>query len=170
MGQIEDVVLLTREIESLLDRLGATGRGLHEKLTTVENRLSAQTVKKMRWIATMRNKTMHEHNFQINDFQGFKSSCNDVIAELNAILTPKSSKSGCFIATAVYGCYDAPEVIVLRRLRDEILLKSFAGRLFVRFYYATGPAIASCLSHGSPVSRLVRSLLNRAVVRLKRVL
>lgn len=63
MGQIEDVVLLTREIESLLDNLGATGRGLHEKLTSVENRLNLQTVKKMRWIATMRNKTMHEHKF-----------------------------------------------------------------------------------------------------------
>jgi hypothetical protein len=36
--------------------------------------------------------------------------------------------NNCYIATAVYGDYNAPEVIVLRKFRDERLSKSFLGR------------------------------------------
>ena len=44
-------------------------------------------------------------------------------------------KGACYIATAVYGSYDAPEVIVLRHFRDHILARSVAGRLFIHCYY-----------------------------------
>jgi len=166
VGQIEDVVLLTRKIESLLDKLGANGRGLHEKLTSVENRLNLQTVKKMRWIATMRNKTMHEHNFQINDFYGFKTACNEVVAELNSLLTPPK-KSGCFIATAVYGEYDSPEVLILRKFRDDNLLKSYCGRVIVRLYYFIGSKIAKKIEPKATVARFIRILLDRVVAIIK---
>ena len=42
----------------------------------------------------------------------------------------------CFIATAVYGSRDAPEVRTLRDFRDNILMQSSTGRVFVDLYYS----------------------------------
>ena len=42
------------------------------------------------------------------------------------------NSDGCYIATAVYGSYDCPEVWTLRRFRDEVLRESVLGRLFIR--------------------------------------
>ena len=47
----------------------------------------------------------------------------------------------CYIATAVYGSYDCPEVWTLRRFRDQKLLSTWRGRIFVRIYYATSPTL-----------------------------
>ena len=47
---------------------------------------------------------------------------------------------GCYVATAVYGSYDCPEVWTLRRFRDETLAPTWYGRLFIRAYYAVSPA------------------------------
>ena len=47
---------------------------------------------------------------------------------------------GCYVATAVYGSYDCPEVWTLRRFRDKVLAPTWYGRLFIRLYYAVSPA------------------------------
>ena len=52
-----------------------------------------------------------------------------------------TSKSGCYIATAVYGSYDCPQVWTLRRYRDYFLAKSWYGRTFIRLYYAISPTL-----------------------------
>jgi len=44
----------------LANRYGAEGRGLHEKLSSVEGRIPQFIQKKIRYIATMRNKATHE--------------------------------------------------------------------------------------------------------------
>ena len=51
------------------------------------------------------------------------------------------SGGGCYVATAVYGSYDCPEVWVLRRFRDHTLAQSALGRAFIRAYYAVSPAL-----------------------------
>lgn len=79
-----------------------------------------------------------------------------------------SSNSGhCYIATAVYGSYDCPEVWVLRRFRDEKLLQSFCGRLFVKCYYAFSPSLVALFSEKKWFCNLVRNFLDRIVIKLK---
>ena len=53
----------------------------------------------------------------------------------------KQSKSGCYVATAVYGSYDCPQVWTLRRYRDNELARTWYGRAFIHTYYAISPTI-----------------------------
>ena len=82
--------------------------------------------------------------------------------------TSTSSNSGCcYIATAVYGSYDCPEVWVLRRYRDYKLMNSFWGRLFVKCYYATSPTLVRLFSDKTWFKDFWLSFLNKKVANLK---
>ena len=74
----------------------------------------------------------------------------------------------CFVATAAYGCPDAPEVERLRRFRDQVLLKSTLGTLAVRAYYRLSPPVARLIA-GRPrlrtaVRRALDVLVNKAAL------
>ena len=57
----------------------------------------------------------------------------------------RNQENGCYVATAVYGSYDCPEVWVLRRYRDFTLAHSWYGRAFIRAYYAISPKLVKVL-------------------------
>lgn len=59
----------------------------------------------------------------------------------------KAKKGGCFIATAVYGSYDAPEVLILRDFRDKYLVCSPIGLFIIKIYYKISPALVSKLTN-----------------------
>ena len=65
----------------------------------------------------------------------------------------------CFIATAAYGSYLAPQVAALRQFRDQVLMKSAAGRRFVTWYYRVSPDIASTIADSAALRWLTRMLL-----------
>ena len=67
-----------------------------------------------------------------------------------------SGGGGCFIATAAYGSYLAPEVVVLRAFRDDCLLTSEAGRAFVDGYYRVSPPVAALISEHEMLKCAVR--------------
>jgi ribosomal protein L7/L12 len=65
-------------------------------------------------------------------------------------------KKGCFIATACYGDYNAPEVKLLRHYRDEVLQQSIRGRAFIKVYYTCSPPLANIISRSERKKELVR--------------
>jgi hypothetical protein len=69
----------------------------------------------------------------------------------------------CFIATAAYGYYSAPEVQALRAFRDQYLLAFAPGRMFVEWYYRHGPAAAALLNDHPGYKPVVRAALMPAV-------
>lgn len=81
------------------------------------------------------------------------------------ILYPALPDSGknCFIATAAYGYYAAPEVQALRAFRDRYLMTSAPGRMFVAWYYRHGPAAAEFLNAHPGYKPVVRAALMPAV-------
>jgi hypothetical protein len=79
---------------------------------------------------------------------GFSNEISYVVPTgASAGTSSSGSGSGCFIATAAFGSYRAPEVILLQKFRDRILLTNAPGRLFVEYYYRLSPSLANFISH-----------------------
>lgn len=76
-----------------------------------------------------------------------------------------SSKTGCFVATACYGDYDAPEVRVLRQYRDQVLNRSRTGRLGIRLYYSISPPLAARIGRSPRLRAFIRRYLLGPCVR-----
>jgi hypothetical protein len=85
------------------------------------------------------------------------------IAENEETAEPTKKMRACYIATAVYGDADAPEVRRLRRWRDERLNTTRLGRRICAFYYAVSPKLAERLPPGGLLSRFIRRVLDRFI-------
>ncbi|MBO9592817.1 MAG: hypothetical protein J7599_07895 [Niabella sp.] len=79
-----------------------------------------------------------------------------------------STSSGCYIATAVYGSYDCPQVWALRRYRDDTLAQTWYGRAFIRFYYATSPTIVKWFGKTEWFNSFFKKLLDGFIEKLKK--
>jgi ankyrin repeat protein len=71
----------------------------------------------------------------------------------------EEKRSGCFIATAVYGNENAPEVEALRHFRDNFLARTYIGRAFIAIYYLASPPIARLIKTLEISKKLVKAIL-----------
>lgn len=88
--------------------------------------------------------------------------------EAKRILAANSSSGtgGCYIATAVYGSYDCPEVWTLRRYRDYTLAETWYGRAFIYTYYAISPTLVKWFGQTVWVRNMWKPKLDKMVLRL----
>lgn len=93
----ELAIRLSKELEYYLTvYFQATGKGLHEKITSAErgynakhpnDRFPHQLVRSMRRLATIRNKLIHERSFHaIDDRRGFIRTFEDSCQELKVLI------------------------------------------------------------------------------------
>ncbi len=103
-------------------------------------------------------------NFKIlSPLQEFIKTATDLfITKIDTVNFPSAPPvaggggGGCFIATAAYGSYLDPHVIVLRTFRDRYLATNALGRIFVDFYYQHSPPIADYISRHDGLRMIVR--------------
>lgn len=82
MSQIETVIRASKQLEQLLEQhYGAIGRGLHEKTSSIEVQLDNDTVRRLRKIATLRNKVVHE-DFELDDLTDFQCDAQALAQQL----------------------------------------------------------------------------------------
>ena len=82
---------------------------------------------------------------------------------------PRSKKNqGCYVATAVYGSYDCPQVWTLRRYRDYCLSNKWYRRVFIKIYYAISPIIVRYFGSNTLFQRFFKVRLDKMVSNLNK--
>lgn len=81
-----------------------------------------------------------------------------------------AAKDGCFIATAVYGNYNAPEVLELRAFRDIFLRRYYIGKKFIKVYYQYSPYLAERIKNNGLMKNITYLLIIAPVMTIWRVI
>jgi hypothetical protein len=74
---------------------------------------------------------------------------------------------GCFIATAAWDSWLAPEVVSLREFRDRYLLTNSPGQAFVEWYCRVSPPVAAFIAEHEALKTAVRWGLTPVVCAVK---
>ena len=85
MGTIETVLKYSKKIESSLNDLGSEGKGIHQKVSSIEKYMDSNLVKKIRYIGTVRNKSVHEEDYKVENLDNFIEQARYVLSELSII-------------------------------------------------------------------------------------
>lgn len=117
------------------------------------------------------------HNDVINLLQDKETNKNRITLYENKIKqydtsykapeVPTSSSSGCYVATAVYGSYNCPQVLVLRCYRDDVLSRTWYGKAFIQSYYAISPTIVKWFGNTNWFNYIFRNILDKFIENLK---
>lgn len=103
------------------------------------------------------------------DKEGNRNTVNRYISKIKkyeSTYTAPPEDTGCYIATAVYGSYDCPQVWTLRRFRDYTLAKTWYGRAFIKTYYAISPTLVKWFGHTRWFKRMWKGKLDHMVADL----
>lgn len=105
-----------------------------------------------------------ELNYIISNFQDDDSYL--AARQMKDEIENPPKKGMCFVATAAYGSPLAPEVILLSRFRDDVLLNLVLGRAFVSCYYRVSPPLASLIARVDCLRAVTRHLLLAPILRM----
>ena len=94
--------------------------------------------------------------------EAFQRTAKNPVLIKSFVKSVSEDNGRCFIATSAFE-YRSPEVEILSAFRDDVLLKTQAGRLFVRFYYAFSPRVAFFLDRHPALKPSVRKALRKVV-------
>lgn len=115
--------------------------------------------------------TIREEIADVHEFWKSKNPNHVIPAIYSSVKASNTNHSsntsgGCYVATAVYGSYDCPQVWTLRRFRDNTLAETWYGRAFIRTYYAISPTLVKWFGHIEWLKKMWKSTLDRMVAKL----
>ena len=96
----------------------------------------------------------------IKEYMGKIKKYNPTYEEPNIKI---STPGGCYVATAVYGSYNCPEVRTLRRFRDYTLSITWYGRAFIHIYYSISPSLVKWFGKSPVFKKAFKPLLDNVV-------
>lgn len=80
---LKNVIQGTKRIETILEeKFGSTGRGLYEKMDTANMKLPEPLQKRIRYVATLRNKALHQDGFEIENISEYVKTCQSIAEQL----------------------------------------------------------------------------------------
>jgi len=113
----------------------------------------------------------HVETFNMLDKRG-KTTRQSVVSDVKtgAGNMRIESKSGatCFIASVAYRDPNHLDVMFLRKFRDERLIKSNFGKLFVKWYWINGPRIAKLINRWDFLKDCSKFLIGKIVFMLRK--
>ncbi len=95
MTDLELAITRSKRLEARLrDGLAARGKGLHQLTSSVEKRLPDPVIRKLRFVATVRNKLVHDLDVrQMDDRRGFVKACDEIERQIDALAGPGTRDS-----------------------------------------------------------------------------
>lgn len=89
---------LSARLENVLETMGAAGKGLHEKTSSIVLLLPDPLVRRLRYIASVRNKLVHESAaFTERDFELFEAAANEALDELKSLADVSTKRAALSI-------------------------------------------------------------------------
>ena len=82
--------------------------------------------------------------------------------------TISSASDGCYIATMAYGDYDHPQVLELRKFRDDFLSRTILGRNFIKLYYRYSPSLVQMLKDKQSINLIIRKGLDQFIKTIRK--
>ena len=84
---LDNLIRSSSNIENLLEEKGAVGKGLHEKVSSIESDLPEGSVKSIRFIASIRNQLVHEgpDTVSFEKKRDYLEACQRVERDLNSL-------------------------------------------------------------------------------------
>jgi hypothetical protein len=148
------------------------------KMTELVNQLKNDSLNRMKIFETKLdvgygNSVWQEYSYLLRNYSRWpltmegKTVWSVWVLEFGQLkVAEKSNNSeGCFIATACYGSYDNPNVLILRNFRDIYLAKTVFGKMFIKTYYFFSPRLARFISKSNGLKSITRFLLVEPIVR-----
>lgn len=89
-SDVDVVVHYSKRLEAILKEFGASGKGLHQQTNSLESKLPSTLTKELHYVATIRNKIIHEKSSNLDNREQFVQKCKDLEIKLYQALKSNS--------------------------------------------------------------------------------